>query len=144
DGRLQREALLHAEGAAYRARARDDHGAGWNLERRIGASTEDTLVHEIVHRRATREDHARTKHGTRAHHGAFIHTAVPADRDVVFDDHGRGVDRLQHAADLRGGAQVHALSDLRARTDQRVRIDHRARADIGADVHIHRRHTHHA
>src|SRR2546430_5559418 len=37
----------------------------------------------------------------------------------------RRADRLEHAADLRRRAHVHALADLRARSDQGMRVDHR-------------------
>ena len=39
------------------------------------------------------------------------------------------------------GADVDARADLRARADQRVRVDQRSLADVGADVHVHRRHA---
>ena len=39
-----------------------------------------------------------------------------------------------HASDLRGGAYVDTLADLRTRADQGVGVDHRAFIDIGADV----------
>jgi hypothetical protein len=48
------------------------------------------------------------------------------------------------AAELRGGAQVHASAHLRARAHERMRVDHRAGTDPGADVHVHRRHADHA
>ena len=52
-----------------------------------------------------------------------------------------GVDGFEHASDLRGGAQVHALADLRAGADQSVRVDHRAFVHVGADVDEHGRHA---
>ena len=53
---------------------------------------------------------------------------------------GRRSDRLEHAAHLRRGRQVDALSDLRARADERVAVDHRALVDVGPDVDVRRGH----
>ena len=60
------------------------------------------------------------KHRAASHNGPFIDTAIAANEDIVFDYDRIGVDGLQDATDLRGGAEVHALAHLRARTDQRV------------------------
>ena len=103
----------------------------------------DFARHGVEQRRRSRQNHAGAQHGARAHLRAFVDAAVSADQHVVLDDHGRGVDRLQHAADLRGGADVYALADLRAGAHQRVRVDHRAFVDVGADVDEHRRHADH-
>src|ERR1019366_9771319 len=63
------------------------------------------------------------------------------DQHIVLDGHRSGVDGFQYASDLGGGAQVHALADLRARADQRMRVDHRAFTHVGADVDEHGRHA---
>src|SRR6185436_11654838 len=75
---------------------------------------------------------------------AFVDAAVAADEDVVFDDDGARVHRLEHATDLRSRADVHALTHLGARANEGMRIDHRLGADIRADVDEHRRHADHA
>src|SRR6185436_16092932 len=83
------------------------------------------------------------KDGARANHGALIHTAITANEHVIFDDDRGGVHWLEHAADLRAGAQMYALADLRAGADERVRVDHGAAPDVRSDVDVHRRHAHH-
>ena len=55
---------------------------------------------------------------------------------------GRGLQRLEHAADAGAAGEVAVLADLRARTDRRPGVDHRAGADVRADVDE-ARHQHH-
>src|SRR5205823_14369357 len=49
--------------------------------------------------------------------------------------------RLEDAGDLRPGAEMDALTDLRARADECMRIHHRVLPDVRADVDVHRRHA---
>ena len=128
--RLQRDSLLRAPPAARpdARRARRPRPAGISS----GASASPRMIRSFTRSytgvpRVSTTPAAST--ALRAHDGALVHAAVAADEHVVLDHDRRGIDRLEHAADLRGGAQVHALADLRARADQRVRVDHRARAD---------------
>ncbi len=100
------------------------------------------LAHEVVHRRPPRQHDAGAEDRARAHDGPLVHAAVATDDRIALDDDGRRVYRLQHAADLCGRAQVHAIADLRARADQRVRVDHRSGADVRADVDEHGGHAH--
>src|SRR3974377_1194957 len=64
----------------------------------------------------------------------------PPAEAVVLDDHRRRPDRLEDAADLRGGREVDPLSDLRAGTDEGVTVDHRPFVDVSPDVDVSRRH----
>ena len=54
------------------------------------------------------------QHCALLHHRSFIHAAVAAHQHVVFDDHRQRPDRLQNAADLRGGRNVAVRSNLGA------------------------------
>ena len=108
---------------------------------RSAVARRTVAVDEIEDGSAAGEDGSGGEHRAFAHDGALVDAAVAADEHVVFNDHGAGVDRLEHAADLRRGAQVDALADLRAGADQRVRIDHRALVDVGAGVDVHGRHA---
>ena len=82
------------------------------------------------------EHDVRAEHGPRADAHALDHDAARADERAVLDDHGRGLQRLEHAADPDAAGQVHVGADLRARADRRPRVDHRVLADPGADVHV--------
>src|SRR5262249_55573929 len=64
-----------------------------------------------------------------------------AHQYVIFDDHRRRIDRLQHSANLRSCAQMHALTHLRARPDEGMGIDHGALIHIRTYVDKHRRHA---
>ena len=59
-----------------------------------------------------------------------------ADEAVILDDGGRGLDRLQDAANADSAGQMHVFADLGAGADGGPGIDHGARIDIGADVDI--------
>ena len=144
--RLEREPLLGAPAAFDRARAgHDDRAARESPAAR-------PRVRAIDASRCTRSNTGvprvrmtpAASTARDANDRALVDAAVAADEHVVLDDDRRRVHRLEHAADLRRRAQVHALADLRARADERVRIDHRPAVDIRADVHVHRRHAHHA
>src|SRR5881397_2220580 len=61
---------------------------------------------------------------------SLVHTAIPADQDIVLYDDRESPDGFQYTPDLAPGADVHALSDLRARSDQRMGIYHGAVINI--------------
>ena len=71
-------------------------------------------------------------HDVRAEHGlatdpdALHDDAARADERAVLDDHGTGLERLEHAADADAAAEVHVGADLRAGADGRPRVDHRS------------------
>ncbi len=75
----------------------------------IGGGAKDVAIDEIEDRSAAGEDGARREHSAGANDGAFVDAAVAADEDVVFNHDGTGVDGLENAADLGGGAEVNAL-----------------------------------
>src|SRR5438128_315223 len=87
------------------------------------------------------EEHAHRQHGALAHDHAFRHLAARADEAVVLDDHGLGLQRLQHAADADATRNMHALADLRAASDGGPGVDHGRFIDIGAEIDE-RRHQH--
>src|SRR5207248_6266456 len=57
-----------------------------------------------------------------------------ADEAIVLDDHGSGLQRLEHTADPGAARDVDVAADLSAAADSRPGIDHGAFADTGADV----------
>ncbi len=57
---------------------------------------------------------------------AFDDFRARADEAVVLDDGGRGLQRLEHAADAGAARQMHALANLRAGADRGPGVDHRA------------------
>ena len=59
----------------------------------------------------------------------------------TVDDHRRGIDGFKHASNLRCGAQMNSLPNLRARADQGMGVDHRAFIHVCADIDEHRRHA---
>ena len=138
---VERQSPLRGFALGDGARAGHDHRALRHAQRFRRRRAIDLAVHSVEQGRGPRQDHAGSQHGARADLRAFIDAAVSADQHVVFDDHGRCVDRLQHAADLCRRADVDTLAHLGAGTDQRVRIDHCAFVNIGADVDEHRRHA---
>src|SRR5690606_36334806 len=121
----------------------DDRAFG-DDERMVPLWSDDRALRQVVDWRRPRDDRAGGENGAPLDHRAFVHAAGAADHDVVFDDHRKGADRLEHAADLRRGTDVDACAHLRARSDERVRVDERLLADPGADVDVHRRHADHA
>ena len=80
----------------------------------------------IDHRRVPRQDDAGAEHRARADAHALDDDAARADERAVLDHDGRGLQRLEHAADADAAGQVHVGADLRARADRRPRVDHRA------------------
>ena len=64
-------------------------------------------LHEVVHRRAAGEDGPGASTARVSHDGSLVNAAVAAHEHVVLDDHRQRARRLEHAADLRAGAQVH-------------------------------------
>ena len=118
------------------ARARDNDGVGRNDERSVGGGFDGGAIDEIEDWCAAREDGARGEDCPGADDGSFVDSAVSANEDVVFNDHGAGVDGLEYAADLGGSAKVNALANLGAGSDKGVRIDHRSLVDPGAGVDV--------
>ena len=121
------------------AGAGDDDGILGNDEWSFSAGAEHVAFDEIEERRSAGEDGAGGEHRAFAHQGALVDAAIAADEHIVLNDDRAGVDRLEHTADLRRGAQVHAFADLGAGTDQGVRIDHGFLVDVSAGVDPHGR-----
>src|SRR6202008_4038509 len=86
----------------------------------------------------------RAQDGSPFHHRAFVHAAVAANEDFIFDDDGKRADRFQHATNLRARGAVARAPDLGTATDQRVRIDHGLLAHVSANVNEQRWHPHYA
>ena len=109
-GACSDEPLVGAPARGDRARAGHHDGAGRDLQRRVGAARGTRArLHEIEHRRAAREHHARGEHGPRAHDGALVHAAVAAHEHVVLDHHraARSPARARRrSAPPRSGARV--------------------------------------
>src|SRR5262249_2407664 len=115
-------------------RARDYDGTRRNLERTFLAAAVNLAIDQVINRSGAREYGSCPEYGTGSDQRTFIDSAVPAHQDVIFDDHRRGIYRLQHSADLRRCAQVHAFAHLGTRSHQGVRVDHRAFVDVGAHI----------
>jgi hypothetical protein len=126
------------------ARAGDDDGLRRDDEWQFRTGTQHVAEDEIKDWGAAGEDGPRGKDSALPHNGALVDAAIAADKDVVFNDDGAGVDGLEHAADLRRGAEVNALANLRAGADERMRIDHGALIDPCAGVDVHGWHADHA
>src|SRR6478752_6326545 len=92
-------------------------------------------------RRRAEED-AHRPHRALAHDHALGDFRARADEAIVLDDHGFGLQRLQHAADADATGDMHALADLRAGADRRPGVDHGRFIDIGAEIDE-GRHQHH-
>src|SRR6185437_14606863 len=116
--------LVHGAGAGH------DDGGFRNDERPVTIGAEDFAIHHVVDRGSAGEDGSSSQHRAFANDGAFIHAAVAADQYVIFEDDGSGVDGLEDASDLRGGAEMNAATYLGAASYERVRINH------GGLVHI--------
>ena len=126
------------------ARAGHDDRAFGNDQRLPGRRLDDDAVDQVVDRCGAGEYRARGNHRALLDHGAFVDTGVATHQHIVFDDDGQGADGFEHAANLRGGADVDPGPNLRARTNQRVRVHQRALTHVRADVDVHRRHADHA
>ena len=116
------------------------HGASRDERLPFGRS-DDLTTRQVINRRRSGDDDTSGNHGALLDHRACVDPRIAAHQHVVFDNDRQRANRLDDAANLRGGAQVHALADLRARSDERVRIDQRAFTDVRADVDVHRRHA---
>src|SRR5436305_6043032 len=123
------------------AGARNDYGVLWNFQRGVERGAVDFASDQIVERGGAGEYRAGPKHSPGADQRAFEDAAVAAYQDVVFDDYRGGVDGLEDASDLGGGAEVDSLADLSAGTDQGMGVDHSAFVHIGPDVDEHGRHA---
>src|SRR5438045_1323930 len=126
---------------------RDGTGAGNHygifryFERGVACGAVDFASDQVVERGGAGEYRAGPKHSPGADQRAFEDAAVAAYKDVVFDDDGGGVDGLENASDLGGGAEVDSLADLSAGTDQGMGVEHSAFVHIGPDVDEHGRHA---
>ncbi len=139
--RVEREAPIFSLAAVNRARAGHDHCFFWNDQRLIFGGDVHFAAHDIINRSGVIQNHAGAEDGAAFHDGAFENAAVPSYQDFVFDDDGHRAYGFENAADLGGGGNVAAFSDLRAAAYQRVRIYHRLVAYVRADVDEHRRHA---
>src|ERR1700722_12507587 len=83
------------------------HGSFWDYQGLVAGSLEDFAAYDIVDRRAPGQDRARRQYRAPPHQCALVDSGVAADQHIVFNDHWRGIDRLQNPADLRCGTQVH-------------------------------------
>ena len=99
---------------------------------------------EVEDGSAAGEDGSGGQDRAAADDGSLVDAGVAADQHVVFNDYGAGVDGLQDAADLGGGAEVDALADLGAGANQGMGVDHGALIDPGAGIDVHGRHADHA
>ena len=80
------------------------------------------------------EKHAHRQYRALAHDDALGDFRARADEAIVLDDHGLGLQRLEHAADADPAGNMHALADLGAGADRRPGVDHGAFIDIGAEI----------
>src|SRR6185437_2220217 len=140
-GRVDAEAPLLAFAFVDGARAGHYYCRLGDDQRAIDCGAQHFAAHEIVDGCAAREDGAGGEDRAFADDGCFVDSTVAADENVVFNNDGAGVDRLEHASDLCSGTQVHMLADLRAGTDEGMRVDHCAFVDIGSGVDVHGRHA---
>src|SRR5438093_3148055 len=101
--------MLLRESALQGARSGHHYGAERNLQRTFRCTAIDLTADDVIDRSRSGEDHAGSDHRLSAHDRPFVDSAVAADDDIVLDDHRKIAHRLQHAADLRAGAEMHAL-----------------------------------
>src|SRR5581483_9985161 len=80
------------------------------------------------------QEHTHGEHRALAHDHALDDLAAGADEAIVLDDHGLGLQRLQHAANADAAGDMHALADLGARAHGRPGVDHGGLIDIGAEI----------
>src|SRR5512135_1995828 len=109
---VDREALLPPPTLRDGSRPRDHNGPGRNLQRTLALPPVYSLLHEIIHRRATGKNSTCSQDRSLAHQCPFVDAAITPDEDIVFHDYGQGSHRLEDTSDLAAGAQVHALADL--------------------------------
>src|SRR6185436_6513318 len=93
---------------------------------RRDAAVQDLAGLAVEDPRALADVHPHREHAVFLDDDAFDHLRAGADEAVVLDDHGIGLDRLQHATDSDTPGKMHVLPDLGARTDCRPGVDHRA------------------
>src|SRR4029079_17824369 len=89
------------------ARPGHDHGAG----RHLAAQLDRLLPADVDDRRRRRDHDIRPEHGLAADPDALDDDAPRADERAVLDDHGAGLERLEHAADADAAAEVHVGAD---------------------------------
>src|ERR1700728_2816871 len=117
--------------------ARDHHRISRHLtlQRRAGVAVDD------LGRGAKKDAHRQYRAFT--HDYALGDFGARADKAFVLDDHGAGLQRLEHAADAGAAGNVTVLADLGAGADGGPSVDHGAGIDIGAEIDE-GRHQHHA
>ena len=93
-----------------------------------------SVLAHVDDRRRPRNDGTGAENGSRTNAHTFDDDATRTDKRTVFDDNGRGLRRLEYAADAHAAGKVHVLADLRARSDGGPGIDHRAFVDVRSDV----------
>src|SRR5689334_20487297 len=128
---------LYDDGAIQRVLAiRRGQIARYDDRARRNATLQDLSGGAVVNARALADVDAHADHRTFLDDHAFDHFRSRADEAVVFDDGGRCLQRLEHAADADAARQVHVLADLRAGTHGGPRVHHRAAIDVRADVDV--------
>src|SRR5688500_2660563 len=80
------------------------------------------------------DEHAHRQHRALLDDAALGDLRAGADEAIVLDDHGPGLERLEHAADAGAARNMDVAADLGAAADRRPGVDHRPLADIGADI----------
>src|ERR1035438_8925850 len=126
---------------AYGAGTGNDYGVFGDDEGQMADRAEDCAMDEVEDRGSAGEDGPGGEDGATADDGSLVDARVAADKDVVFNDHGAGVDGLEDSADLGRCAQVDAFADLGAGADKGVGIDHCAFVHVSAGVDVHGRHA---
>ena len=120
--RARRELLLPHAGQDDRAR------------RHLTAVLDRRRAGDVDDRNRGGEDDVRRDHRARADADTFDDHRARADEGAVLDHDGRGLRRLEDAADPDPAREVHVGADLGTRADGGPRVDHRPRPDPGTDV----------
>jgi len=112
--------------------------------RRQGAGHHDGIFGDLADKRlagvaiddlgGSAKEHAHRQHRALAHDHALGDFRARTDEAIVLDDHGFGLQRLEHAADADAAGNVHALADLGAGADRGPGVDHGRFIDIGAEI----------
>src|SRR5260221_9229950 len=144
DRGVQRQSPFCTDWMLYFASTRHDDSLLRNHQRLIVGRHVHRISHQIIDWSRRVKDGASSEHRAFFHHRAFVHSAIPANHHLIFDDHRHCADWLDHPADLRARRDVALLSDLRATSNKDVRIHHGSFVNVRADVDKHRRHADHA
>src|SRR5262245_35327192 len=95
DRGVKRNPPVSSLAAPNRTRARYYHCTLRHLERLIPVPTIGLASHQVIQWRGPSKDRSCPKYRACSDQGSFVHTAVSADENVVFNDHGRRVHRFQ-------------------------------------------------